>query len=378
MEEKKLYGSLKRLQNFPLDLTCVYETYAEAEAYCKKKNSKAYLGQVIAVWNDKDEINNSIYFVCKDSDDNLILKRPVNKKDLDNGIADLKKEIEKEILEKYNELKAENLKLSERVGLTESSLTTLNNDLVALNKKHSEDIDAVNTKIDKNIESLDSRINEIIDDKIPGNYEDLKDIADWIKQFIGDDGTLNSLGAINKSIQENRKNIEIASKKIETLDSRVNETNTKIDALKDANSQLNASIQKNSQAIEGVKSKLPITYKGILKNTTKIAEGLTENDEIEEITINICTADEDDKVAGFKVHVVYTNEDDDILISASDDANCDYIDISSPGTYKYLLNYNLSSEGSIMVDWTDNTETPTFEAEYNVKVIKNIIKKTAE
>ena len=98
MEEKKLYGSLKRLQNFPLDLTCVYETYAEAEAYCKKKNSKAYLGQVIAVWNDKDEIKNSIYFVCKDSNDNLILKRPFNETELNNGIAALKGEIK----EKYD------------------------------------------------------------------------------------------------------------------------------------------------------------------------------------------------------------------------------------------------------------------------------------
>lgn len=365
MDERKLYGSLKRLQNFPLDLTCVYETYADAEAYCKKKNSKAYPGQVIAVWNDGKKT--SLYLVVKNSDNELSLQGSVNEEDLDERFNILKQEI----LEKYNELKTENSKLSERLGITEADLTELS-------KKHDTDIAAINTKVDENVKDLDSRIKEIIDNNIAGDYKDLTEIANWIKQFIGDDGTLGSLGSIANAINNNTEKIRSADEKISALTTRANQTDATIGSLRDTDKKLQASISQNTQAIAAVENKLPITYHGKLSNTTKITEDLTENDEIEEVIINILTADEDNKVSGFKLHIEYADGEDDTLISANSEDNCDYIDITTPGAYKYFLNYDLPTSGAILVDWTDNTEKPVFNASYNVKIIKNIVKKASE
>lgn len=62
MGKQNLYGSLNRLQNFPLDLTSIYETKTLLDEYINK-DKRAYIGQLICVYNDSKKQNNGLYIV---------------------------------------------------------------------------------------------------------------------------------------------------------------------------------------------------------------------------------------------------------------------------------------------------------------------------
>ena len=63
---QNLYGSLNRLQNFPLDKTSVYETKTLLAEYLAN-DKRAYDGQLLCVYNDSNKNNNGLYIARTDS-----------------------------------------------------------------------------------------------------------------------------------------------------------------------------------------------------------------------------------------------------------------------------------------------------------------------
>lgn len=67
MAYQTLYGGFKRLRDFPLDESALYDKYEDALKYAQDKNSVAYIGQPIVVKGDVGN-KNGLYLIILSSD----------------------------------------------------------------------------------------------------------------------------------------------------------------------------------------------------------------------------------------------------------------------------------------------------------------------
>lgn len=89
---QNIYASLNRASSFPLDSSCIHDTYSDALSYIEREKSKAYVGQIIAVVNDGND--NALYVVSKnDETGKFSLEKSANANDL----AVLKQQVVDEI-----------------------------------------------------------------------------------------------------------------------------------------------------------------------------------------------------------------------------------------------------------------------------------------
>ena len=138
MKYQNTYASFRRLQDFPLDPSCIFETLEAANAYIAKPI--AYSGQVIAVYNDPE--HNGIY--------NIIL---------DNNVKTLNRVInEKE----FNDL---------------SNFVSNISDIVS---QHTEQITDIDERLGNDFADIRRRIDLILNNDATELIDSLKEISDWI------------------------------------------------------------------------------------------------------------------------------------------------------------------------------------------------------
>ena len=68
MSNQLLFGSFKRLRNFPIDPSDFFETLKELEKYTST-DATVHLGQKTVVYNDPE--NNGLYLVLKNENGEL-------------------------------------------------------------------------------------------------------------------------------------------------------------------------------------------------------------------------------------------------------------------------------------------------------------------
>ena len=256
-----LFGSLQRLNAFPLDANSVFENI-EALIQYTDSGTLAYEGQLVSVLNDEN-----IYMVVRGEDNKL---QPVR--------VSLKvKEAEEIALriatEKVTELRNE---LTPKIDENTQNISKNTSDIVEINTK----IDVINSNIGEinndissikgDITSINTNIDDIYSkiDKVPG------DIATSVSKVQSDVNILKDEIKIAKNnIQDNTNAISLLKANIEDLklvdsshNSRIQNLETDVAKSKADIIALNTSMAEHIEAYEGKVTTLEISVEE-LKNT---------------------------------------------------------------------------------------------------------------
>lgn len=137
---QNIYAPFRRLQDFPLDPSCVFETLEAAENYIAN-NKSAYKGQVISVHSDGE--NNGLYNIIVGSADNITLQKTINEDEF-NKVAEL-----------VNVLNAKSDDFESRISKIEGGFQD-------------------------DLAQLEAKIDKIINNDVTETIDSIKEFTDWI------------------------------------------------------------------------------------------------------------------------------------------------------------------------------------------------------
>lgn len=194
---KLLYEGFARLSDFPLDSTNFWPTYTDMLQYIQKSKI-SHKGQLLVVYDDKDELNNSLYFLKANTRE--FYKVPNSSeitKLIDEGFKEItQNESFADILDRLEKLESE--------GLSKEEIEALKKEII----KYVEDTYLVKEKLKESIEEvLANKVFEGLDETI----EKLELVAEWIE--ANNDGLIiaerlfDFFETYNNRINENRLDI---------------------------------------------------------------------------------------------------------------------------------------------------------------------------
>lgn len=336
-----LYTSFNRLKNIPLDLTCIYKTLDDATAYVERDHTKAYAGQIIAVYGEESSSsNNGIYNVIPsaDSASGLGLQKSANADDL----AALKKEIDEEVKQRIAEL--------------DDKFDGIQSDLDALKQELSDEFFAQIKETQANVEKLgndleaakaefDAKIDAIYGGTgIQEAFDTIKEIADWIDK---NQDVIKAFTAIEQKIVVLEQDTVPALQKKDTeLETAINANKADISSIKDSISELTAKDTELQASIEDLSGKIDrhksFTMDICGNNAFKVSDVILET-----VEVYIATANSD---AAFYCSIEDVDGNGTYLIRSNDpaDENTDndysLIDLSEAGR-RYIYNLGCELQG---------------------------------
>lgn len=210
---RDLFSSFQRLQNFPLDISSLYETLEKLNKYIES-SGVAYAGQIVGVYKDNEDLN-GVYIIV-DENGKLVPKKSASQTDLDN----LGNQVKNEIQVKLD-------KITKILGDDESG------DETGLIQK---------------VNDLQKQINYIIDNKdgkspISNALDSIKEISDWINKNQNGIVQFNTFKTeTNSKFQEKDNQIKQLQKKDILLDSKISDNSAKITDLQNKTDKIESDI----------------------------------------------------------------------------------------------------------------------------------------
>lgn len=407
-----LFKGFKRLRDFPLDPSCIYTTYVEAERYLEA-NRTAYLGQVVAVYDDGDktglyiiinkEGKKSYYRLASNEE---LVKTIVNVKEL---ISSLDSEVEKklnETIDNVNTLLSD--QKTELTKLVTDKATELENkfenkleeDKNLLTQKIQDSEASLNEKIEKEIAELEERVRDLGFDT--DALDSFKEISEWVKEHkdqldkltAGYTEEINKINGrveiIETNVADLQTRITAAETNITNLGVDIQTSNEKIKALQDAGYLTEEDVRKliGTEDLQNVMKvmnfkiqSLPDAYVYAV-NSPVIPEGYV----LQDLRIDVISPMQQTQKA-FSIEYVsfddpntviaklIPNEEDEGYYATNpygDDSVASLIDFSVKGSNSYNLNYEVPVKGHLKFSITRDI---TVEDSTTANIYLNYFKK---
>lgn len=187
--EQKLFSGFSRLRDFPLDPSCIYKKLTDAQYYVEHDRT-AYVGQVLAIVADTEEIS-GLYYI----NENKELVNTVNLAKVREEIAAanqiLAAALRKEIATADEQVKSDiNKQLQELKGEFTGSLSDLNSKVEAADQI----IHDLIGDADEKIAALNKALELLKDDgKLTESLDSIAEITEWLKKHGDDFDNLNAV-----------------------------------------------------------------------------------------------------------------------------------------------------------------------------------------
>ena len=200
-----IYGSFKRLGNFPIDPSSYFEKWSDLDYYLKNDRT-VYPGQLLVVYADDVDVDKNGLYITFENDDKSFRASRVSQSDELNS-------------------KIENLS-----HLLKTLETSVSESIAAQNKNIEEEFTKQNDKIEDiktNIETkyatkedLAKEINALLGFEVPENLDEVlntfKEIDDWVNGHKEDFEKIDAIG------KANQKDIVDLKDKTASLEGKVN------------------------------------------------------------------------------------------------------------------------------------------------------------
>lgn len=376
---QNLYTSFKRLQNLPLDLSTVYETYSEAKQYVERYKTKAHPGQVIAVYNDDDTEKNGIYVILTTSDSSILSGLTFKKSADADDLKKLKDEIDNDIKEKLKELDVKFSDIQKEIEGIKNELSDEFFEKINATQKDVEDLksDLSTTRTDLKAEiaaakdDLQKKIDKLYDDEgLDDTLNSIIEIAKWIEE--NGNNMLGTIATIQSRISKIENNLDLIKAKNDEQDITISDINKDIKTLNDDINVINTEINTINNNIIDLRENADkhYSFNMDIPGTKSI---LVADMVIDSVDISV-----DTPYADATFNCIVADKENEVLLISSEDTTDDFtenqyslIDISTKGRYSYNLNYPIVGEKYIRFTTTAGGLTQNLSLNVRLSVSKS-------